>query len=202
MAQKRRVRVDTGETVARPDFHVPAVKPRPGQAAPSAPEDTEEINCTCPRLDRDDWHEVESDWSDATFVRTALTAALGVPLGYNAVREKLGAMARAIGAAIPEDAMLLLGEGKFRRPVMLEVEGVPAGERRVHRPGGIAYSRLVPAPMGQIRRVVADTVEAARERYGRPPDDTWLWYLTCRICSAERDFETLVIAHYRQVPGA
>ncbi len=196
MAEKRRVRVGTGKPVAQPDFSVPAGK---RDAARETLVDDPDA-CRCPRLERMDWHEVESDWSDATFVRTSMNAALGVPLGYQQIRGKLAALAAKASATVPDDAMVLLGEGKFRRPVLLEVEDAPAGAPGIERPGGISFSRLVPAPMGQMKSAVNDTVDAARERYGRKPDAIWLWYLTCRICSAARDFETLVLAHYRDVP--
>jgi hypothetical protein len=154
--------------------------------------------CSCPRLDADDWHEVESDWGDIAFVRTSITAAMGVPIGYTAARESLFNQARRAGIPVPDDPMLLLGEGKFRRPVLLEVEDGGTTAKGLFCPGGVIYSRLVPAPMGQIKRVVSETVEKARVRYGRRPDDVWLWYITCRVCSAERDFETLIVAHYKK----
>jgi hypothetical protein len=192
MATRRRVRVDTGEPVARPDFSGSA---KPRAAAPEPPPDPEA--CDCPRLERDDWHEVESDWSDAAFLGTSLTAVAGVPLGYVDARHALEQKAEALGLTVPADAMALLGEGRFRRRLMLEVEGTPSGGEKLDRPGGVAFTRLVPAPMGQIRKVVEDTEKLAKERYGRKPDSTWLWYLTCRICSEARAFETLVVAHYR-----
>ena len=37
----------------------------------------------------------------------------------------------------------------------------------------------------------------ATARYGRRPDKTWVWYLTCQICTTERNFETLFVAHYK-----
>ena len=85
----------------------------------------------------------------------------------------------------------------LRRPLMLEIEGAPEKAKGVVRSGGIVYTRLVPAPLGEIRQVVNETNRRAAERYGRKPDSTWLWYLTCRYCSADRDYETLVVAHYR-----
>jgi hypothetical protein len=166
------------------------------RAQPELPELAE--TCDCPRLERDEWHEVESDWSDITFVQTSTTAVLGVPVGYESTRSDLQKKAAKLGVSVPDDAMLLMGEGRFRRPVMLEVEGAETGARGVVTPGGIAYSRLVPAPWGQIQRLVDETVDLAKERYGGPPDDLWLWYLTCRVCSKEREFETLIIAHYAQ----
>jgi hypothetical protein len=48
---------------------------------------------------------------------------------------------------------------------------------------------------------VKDTVKAAKERYGRGPDGTWLWFLTCARCSVPRDFETLIVAHYKRPPA-
>lgn len=152
--------------------------------------------CKCPRLDSDDWHEVESDWSDIAFLRASTGAVLGVPTGYDSARSGLLARAKKLGATVPDDAMLLLGSGRFRRPIMLEVENVPEGALGVVRPGGVAYSRLVPAPWGRMQQAVDETRDAAREKYGREPDDTWIWYVTCRTCSRERNFETLIIAHY------
>ncbi len=158
---------------------------------PSGPSD-----CECPRLDADEWDAVENDWSDITFVKTNTSAVLGVPVGFDSSREELRKKAAMAGATVPEDAMLLIGSGKFRRPILLEVEDVPHGARGIERPGGIAYTRLVPAPWGELPKVVERTRRQAHEKYGRAPDDLWVWYLTCRRCSKERDFETLIVAHY------
>ena len=65
-------------------------------------------------------------------------------------------------------------------------------------PGGVAWTRLLPAPWGRMRALMGETKRLARERYGRAPDSVWVWYLTCRVCSAEREFETLFVAHYRR----
>ena len=159
--------------------------------------------CTCPYLDSDDWHEVESDWSDIVFVKINVPAVMGVPVKFGAIKGRLAKDAAAAGATIPEDAMMLLGEGKLRRPVMLEVEvdGLLADNRLV-APGGIAFTRMVSAPWGEIKKEHQATVEAATERYGRKPDAMWLWYLTCGVCSGDRDFETLFVAHYDQAPAA
>jgi hypothetical protein len=192
MAEKRRVRVDTGEPVARPDFSGDAPVLDEAPQMPSS-----DAVCGCPRLERDEWHEVQNDWSDITFVKTSIPAAMGVPVGYNKVYAELVSRASKVGATVPDDAMLLLGEGKFRRPVMLEVEDVPADAKGIERPGGVAFTRIAPAAPGAVKGVVEETIKAATDRVGRKPDETWLWYLTCRTCSGERDFETLVVAHYR-----
>ena len=183
MTERRRIRVD--------DF-----KPR-DQPAP-APADEAPSDCACPRLEPDDWHNVENDWTDIAFVRGNTNAVLGVPVGYDTAKSALGAKAAKLGLTVPDDAMLLLGAGKFRRPIMLEVEGARPGARDVFFPGGIAHTWLVDAPWGDMQRVVDEAREAATERHGRKPDDLWIWYLTCRQCSRERNFETLVIAHYRE----
>jgi hypothetical protein len=47
-----------------------------------------------------------------------------------------------------------------------------------------------------VKKLAGETRSIAAGRYGRPPDGLWLWYLTCRECSGERDFETLFFAHY------
>ncbi len=167
----------------------------PTQGQDSSPEEAEE--CDCPRLDPADWHDVESDWGDITFLGGATSAVLGVPVGYAATRDKMLARAIAAGATVPEDAMFLMGRGQFRRPVMLEVEGVSPSTRGVKVPGGVAYTRLVPAPWGEMKRRVKETESIARARYGRRPDGLWIWYLTCGVCSHARNFETLIIAHYR-----
>lgn len=173
-----------------------------GRALQEAASDpTRTADCGCPRLDPDDWHDVESDWSDIEFVRTHTTAVFGVPVGIAGLRGELKELARAAGAEVTSDAMLLFGEGRFRRPVMLEIEraeGATGGT--VVRPGGIAFTRLVPAPFGQVRKLADEFRDEASERFGRAPDALWLWYLTCRECSAERDFETLFVAHYASVP--
>lgn len=202
MPERRRVRVDdrkqrvTPPLIAR-EAAEPAVAP-PGESPDDAPAEAESVVCQCPRLDPADWHDVESDWSDITFLRTTCRAAFGVPVGFSDARDDLEREAASLGGTIPEDAMLLIGEGRFRRPLLLEVEGVDPGHDRVYAPGGVAYSRLVSAPIGVIKKEHAATVEAARRRFGRAPDDVWTWYITCRICSGERDFETLFAAHYRE----
>ncbi|HEY5476692.1 MAG TPA: hydrolase [Tepidiformaceae bacterium] len=165
-------------------------------SVPSSGEDEAEEPCDCPRLDSVDWNEVESDWGDITFLRSATNAVLGVPVGYAGTRDALRAKAAALGARIPEDAMLLMGAGQFRRPVMLEVEGLDPSTRGVWAPGGVAYTRLLPAPWGELKKLVKETESMATAKYGRRPDGVWVWYLTCRICSAQRSFETLILAHY------
>jgi hypothetical protein len=152
--------------------------------------------CDCPRLDPEEWHEVESDWSDVSFLRAGIPAVFGVPVGYGTARHKLVAKANAEGFTIPGDAMVLIGPGGLRRPLWLEVEA-PEGTKGIERPGGFVFSRLLPARMGQMKKMVADTVEIARKRYQRKPDRVWMWYLTCAVCSAPRDFETLIIAQYK-----
>ena len=159
-------------------------------------EEAEDESCDCPVLDSADWDAVESDWSDITFLLGESKAMLGVPTGLRETRDSLMKRAADLGATVPEDAMVLLGEGRFRRPVMLEVEDVPAAADVV-RPGGVAFTRLVEAPLGTIKKVVSGAEADARARYGRTPDNRWVWYLTCRRCSAQRNYETLVIAHYR-----
>lgn len=161
-----------------------------------------EAECRCPVLERDDWHEVESDWSDIVFLRTAVPALLGVPVRFEAARRRLYERARQLGCQVPEDPMFLLGPGRFRRPLLLEVEAGGQEAPDLWRPGGFAYSRLAQAPYGAVRREARVTFEAARERYGRAPDSVWVWYLTCARCSAARGFETLFLAHYRSLPAA
>lgn len=156
--------------------------------------------CQCPRLDRADWDGVESDWSDITFVKGSTSAVLGVPVGYDTARNDLRKKAQKAGATIPEDAMLLNGSGKFRRPVMIEVEGAAPGTKDIERPGGVAFTRIFDAPWGQLSRVAEQTEMEAKAKYGRKPDATWVWYLTCRICSKERNFETLIAVHYKDAP--
>jgi hypothetical protein len=183
-SRKRRVRVDA---------------PRPGKqpvAEPAVDEIVEAAECACPRLDLDDWHEVESDWSDIQFLKSALTALAGVPIGFAGAREKLANEAVALGMAIPESPMLLLGEGRFRRPVLLEVE-TEIEHPRLIRPGGFTWSRVLPASFGQIKNLAAETRQKAEERFGRAPEDFWVWYLTCAVCSEARNWETMFVAHYR-----
>ncbi|MGE0598429.1 MAG: hydrolase [Dehalococcoidia bacterium] len=153
--------------------------------------------CDCPTLDREDWDEVESGWSDITFLKTTTAAVMGVPVGFDSARKELEAKAEALGATVPEDAMFLNGSGRFRRPIMLEVEGAPAG-KDIERPGGFAYSRLFEAPWGKLAKLADQTTQEATQKYGRKPDDVWVWYLTCRHCSKARNFETLIVAHYRE----
>ena len=42
-----------------------------------APSPAEPDPCDCPRLDRSEWHEVESDWSDIAFARIGMPALSG-----------------------------------------------------------------------------------------------------------------------------
>lgn len=168
------------------------------EGIPTVPASEEEpAACDCPRLDPADWDEVESDWGDITFIRATTNAVIGVPVGYATTRNALLAKAAAMGATVPEDAMLLMGSGQFRRPVLLEVEGISTSTKGIWAPGGVVYTRLLPAPWGELKKLVKETASRARGKYGREPDEMWIWYLTCRICSAERNFETLILAHYR-----
>ena len=155
--------------------------------------------CDCPRLDPQEWHEVESDWSDIAFARIGIPAFFGVPIAFWRNRRKLIARAEAAGT-VPEDAMLLMGPGRLRRTVMLEVEDADASRRDVTAPGGVVFTRLLPAPWGRMRALVKETRDMARERYGRNPAAVWVWYLTCQSCSPEREFETLFVAHYPKRP--
>lgn len=195
MSERRRVRVvDQG------------AKTQPVDAPPvtDAPDDMDDspagavASCDCPHLDHDDWHEVESDWSDIAFVGTSTNAVLGVPVGFAGMREKLRQKAEKAGATVPPDAMFLIGGGRFRRPVLLEVDDAPPEAKGIERPGGVAYSELLPAPWGKMQSIVDGVEERATARYGRAPDDVWVWYVTCRVCSAARDYETLIVAHYRE----
>lgn len=163
-------------------------------------EDEEELeSCECPVLDADEWDEVESDWSDIVFIRGNMRAAMGVPLGYGTKRLELERRAAELGAEAGLDAMFLLGEGRFSRPILLELEEDPGGDAKdIYRPGGVAYTRLIPAPYGEFKKRADAFVEEATEEYGRHPDGLWVWYLTCRTCSAARDFETLFVAHYAE----
>ncbi len=186
MPERRRIRVDGYPTV-------PSSTQSDEAAATSEPE-----VCDCPHLDHDEWDGVESDWSDIAFVKATASALLGVVTGLGKLRDQLTAKAAKAHTSIADDAMFLLGAGQFRRPAMLEVEAPPEGAKGVEHPGGIVFTRLLPAPPGKVRVAVSTTEDEAKERYGRPPDDLWLWYLTCRVCSEARNFETLIVAHYRQ----
>ncbi len=178
MTERRRVRVDRR------------------QQAPTT-EPAEPADCACPRLARDDWHDVESDWSDIAFLRTTVNAVLGVPVGYIGAKTGLEARARKLELSVPADPMVLLGAGRFRRPLLLEVDGAAPGARGVYVPGGVAYTRLVEAPWGQMQKLADEMHDVATEKYGKAPAAIWVWYLTCRLCSHERNFETLLIAHDR-----
>ena len=118
MTERRRVKVDdSGMPVRKADV--------PDESADSAG------LCDCPVLDKEEWDGVESDWSDITFLKTTTNAVLGVPVGYNAALADLRKRAAELGAIIPEDAMLLNGAGKFRRPVLLEVDAVAGRDLHV-----------------------------------------------------------------------
>lgn len=153
--------------------------------------------CSCPHLDHDDWDRAESDWDGIAFLKSSMTVALGVPIGYYRKRREAAERAEAIGATVPDGAMVLLGEGRVMRPMLLEVEDAPEKHRSIVRPGGIAYTQLVEAPPGKVKGIRDTFLADAKRKYGRSPDDFYLWYLTCRECSAERNFETLLVAHYR-----
>jgi hypothetical protein len=170
--------------------------PRP-QVEPIAEESTDAEECACPRLDVDDWHEVESDWTDIQFLKSSLAAVAGVPIGFAGVRDKLAKEANAFGMAIPDSPMLLLGEGRLRRPVLLEVE-TDVSHPNLVRPGGFAWSRVLPASFGQMKNLATETRKLAEQRLGRAPDDFWVWYLTCAVCSEARNWETMFVAHYRE----
>lgn len=181
----------------------PRRKSSRGDLATTAEEAAEALKnpegCECPHLDPEDWDGVESDWSDIAFLKSSTTAVMGVPFGYQSSRDELRAKAETLGFELPEDAMVLLGEGKFRRPIMLEVDAPrDATNKEIERPGGVAFTRIVPGKLGSLGKLVDETVGIALQKYRRKPDNTWLWYLTCRECSAARDFETLIICHYRQ----
>ena len=174
-----------------------------GQARPSEESAPHPVNeppsCDCARLERHEWHEVESDWSEITFAKIGVSAFFGVPIRFWSNRRKLIKRAEAVGV-VPEDPMLLLGPGRVRRPVLLEVEDVDASRRGFHVPGGVVFTRLLPAPWGEMKALMKETKAIARDRYGRDPDTVWVWYLTCQRCSADRNFETLFVAHYQQRP--
>ena len=102
---------------------------------PASQQVEEEGECDCPRLDAADWDNVESDWSDITFLRGSTKALLGVPVSFAATRDELRTKAASLGATVPEDAMLLMGSGQFRRPVLLEVEGVTPSMKGIEAPG-------------------------------------------------------------------
>jgi hypothetical protein len=187
MPERRRIPVSLDEGIPP----IPASEPKMGPAVQEEPE-----VCDCPRLDPADWNEVENDWHDITFLRGTTKALIGVPIGYATTRNELLAKAAEIGAIVPDDAMLIMGSGQFRRPVLLEVEGVSPSTKGIWTPGGVAYTRLLPAPWGKLKQLVKESESIATAKYGRKPGSVWIWYLTCRICSAERKFETLILAHY------
>ncbi|WP_322796142.1 hydrolase [Tepidiforma sp.] len=177
-----------------------------GESAGATERDSDErpapapARCDCPLLDPDEWHEVESDWSDIAFLKTMVTAVAGVPVGFDTARAALKAAAAERGIALPgdEQPMLLIGEGRFRRPLLLEVEADPgARDADLYRPGGFAFSRLVEAPWGELGKAARQLEADAAARYGRKPDALYAWYLTCGVCSRDRNFETLLLAHYR-----
>jgi hypothetical protein len=186
MPEMRRVPVDPKRVNPIPDLGI------------SARGSDEPQPCDCPHLEAEDWDEVENDWSDIAFLKGATNAVLGLPVGYHSLTTELREKAVSLGLAIPDDPMVLLGEGKFRRALLLEVEAPPDVTRNIYRPGGIAFTRLAPGPPGKVGKLMEETRALARERYGKSPDAEWIWYLTCRECSAPREYETLVVLHYRQ----
>jgi hypothetical protein len=169
------------------------------EAPPEEERGDEDEQCDCPRLDAEEWDHVENDWNDITFLKGSSSAVLGVPTGFASTRGELERRAAQVGATVPEDAMALLGPGQFRRPVWLEVEDAPE-HKDIVRPGGMAFTRLVEAPLGSMGKLVREAEMEARVKYDRAPDATWLWYLTCRVCSRERNFETLIVMQYGDRP--
>lgn len=167
----------------------------PASAEKETPDDSA-VDCNCPRLEPGDWHETESDWSDIQFVRTHAKALMGVPVGFSGLKAELVAAAEKAGGTVPPDAMVLIGEGKFRRQVLLEVEDADEASRDVVMPGGLAFTMLLPAPWGDMKKLAAQCRATAKAKYGREPNDLWVWYLTCGECSGPRDYETLFVAHY------
>lgn len=192
MSRRKRVRLDKGGRAATREKQ-PAAQP--------ASEPTSQPGCDCPELEPADWDGVESDWSDIQFVRVHAIAAWGVPVGFSGLRKRLESAAASAGGTIPRDAMLLLGAGKFRRPVMMEVEDADPGARGVTMPGGVVYTRLLKTPWSDMAANAKQTTGEAQQRFGRDPDNLWVWYLTCTECSSERDYETLFVAHYRDDPA-
>ncbi len=208
--RKRRTRLDNKGKPSKSKQQAPGAAPGESDAAAASTaeavddepaDEAAPAECDCPRLDPEEWDDIESDWGDIQFVQVHAKALMGVPLGFAKLRDDLRDAADAAGATVPEDAMVLLGPGRFRRPVLLEVEKADPGDKGVVMPGGIAYSKLLPAPWGEIGKQAQATTDAAIERYGKKPDAVWMWYLTCNDCSGEREYETLFIAHYREQPS-
>ena len=108
MPRRRRVSVDK--------------KNEPVQREVGANDAVDELDCPCPALDPGDWHEVESDWSDITFIRLHIPALFGVPLGYGKLKTRAREAAEKIGAVIPLDGMVLMGAGRLIRTVLVEAE--------------------------------------------------------------------------------
>jgi hypothetical protein len=159
---------------------------------------TQVVACSCPHLDHDEWDVAENDWSDITFLKGTTTAVMGVPVSYSSLTTELREKAAQRGLVIPDDPMVLLGEGKFRRPLLLEVEAPDSETKDIYRPGGFAFTHVAPGPPGKVRDLLSESRKMAKEKYGRDPDAHWIWYLTCRECSGPRDYETLIALHYRQ----
>ena len=158
-----------------------------------------EEDCKCPRLDPDEWNAIESDWNDIRFLRGAAPALFGVPLRFEATRNTLVKTAKQLSGKLPEDAMILIGSGRFRREILIELDNLETipDNKRIFAPGGFSFSKIYEAPWGQMRNLMTEFETQATARYGRRPDKTWVWYLTCQICTTERNFETLFVAHYK-----
>lgn len=212
---KRRVRVDrynvpetseqadsvsAGASDSLPAAEDALVDGSTGQSSQAleATEQEEEFpeSCGCPVLDHADWHRVESDWSDISFLRLHAGAVFGVIANYQKLLDRVLAEAESVGLKPPDEPMVLLGPGKFRRPVLVEVEDTEETSVSLVRPGGFAYTQIVSAPPGQITDILAEAANTAGDKYGREPSAMWTWYLTCRKCSADREFETLFVAHF------
>ena len=98
-----------------------------------------------------------------------------------------------------KDAMILIGSGRFRREILIELDNLETipDNKRIFAPGGFSFTKIYEAPWGQMRNLMTEFETQATARYGRRPDKTWVWYLTCQICTTERNFETLFVAHYK-----
>ena len=177
---------------------VPVEKTHQNRTNLDGPQQTE-ITCKCPILDPEEWNAIESDWNDIRFLRGAAFAIFGVPLRFGATRNALIKTAKKLSGKLPEDAMILIGSGRFRREILIELDNhkkIP-DNKRIFEPGGFSFTRIYEAPWGQMRNLMTGFENQATTRYGRKPDQTWVWYLTCQICTTARNFETLFVAHYR-----
>jgi hypothetical protein len=146
-----------------------------------------ERDCDCPDLNPGLWHQQVHDWSSKRFVTAKAPSLFGVPVSYAGTKRRLrGKVERGEGDA----GMVLIQAGKFLPSMLVEARGLEDAKPRFKR----VYTELVEAPWGKIGKAVQEAQGHCLGRHGRLPRKVYLQYLSCRLCSNERGFPTLIVA--------